>query len=157
MPVPEVILSNWNDGVTLLTFGLTLWLGYHQLQYYRKQPASLDIAGVTDAEYHDFDRYTRYNLTVKLRNNGRDPVSIPDAGLEINSESLDANTHEVDGRANLPAHEFRHLRLDSNEYRSVELHAIGDTINTTSSVEGLFWMDSSDGRVETNITFDRAP
>lgn len=157
MAVPEIIPSNWKGVVALLTFGLTLSLLYYRIQYYRKQPASFDIDDVTNAEYHDFSGYTRYDFTVKLRNDGRDPVSIPDAGVEINSEKLDANTHEVDGPANLPAHEFQQIRLDSNEYRTVELHAIGDAIDTTDPVKGVFWMDSSDGRVEKDITFERAP
>ena len=156
MPL-DAILNHWNDILTVVTAAGTLIIGYHQIRYYRGQPASFDIEAVTDAEYHDFNGYTRYEFAVSLRNDGRDPVSIPDAGLEIDGETIDVSTHEVDGRANLPEHEFRTIRLDSTDYDTVELHGIGDAVSTRDPLTGVFWMESSDGRVETDITFDRAP
>jgi hypothetical protein len=152
--VLDFIWNHWNDVITVAT---ALIVGYYTVRHYRSQPASFDIETVTDAEYHDFDNYTRYEFTANLRNDGRDPVSIPDAGLEINGESIDVSTHEVDGRANLKEHEFRTIRLDSNEYDTIDLHAIGDAVSTRDPLTGWFWMKSSDGRVKTGVTFDRAP
>lgn len=155
MTVPlDFIGTHWND---ILTVATTLVVGYYTARHYRSQPASFEIESVTDGEYHDFENYTRYEFTASIRNDGRDPVSIPDAGLKIDSESIDVSTHEVNGRANLPEHEFRTIRLESNEYDTIDLHAIGGAVSTTDSLSGCFWMESSDGRVETGITFDRAP
>lgn len=155
--VLDYILDNWNNALTLITFAVTATLAFYQIRHYRNQPASLEIDAITDAECHDFENYTKYDLTVRLRNDGRDPASIPAGGLEINGEAIEVNTHEIEGRAGLPAHEFQKIRLDGKEYDDFALHGIGDSVSTTDALSGVFWLDSSIGRVETDVTFDRAP
>lgn len=157
-------LNNWNDILTIGTFGLTLVLGYYQIRYYRNQPPSLELVSVTGAEYTDFDDYTKYEFTVQLKNDGRDPVFIPTAALSINGVEIKLNNHEqYDSIAphrtgtRFPAHEFRTIQLGANEFEHIELFGTGDAVDTIDPLIGELSMDTSVGDVETEITFDRAP
>jgi len=155
--VLDSILGRWNDILTVLTFFSTVFIGYFQIQYYRGQSASFELDDVTEAEYTDHEKFTRYDLTAHLKNDGRDPVSIPSAGLKISGDELELNTHEGVPRGGLEDHEFKTIRLEANEYDSFELHAHGTPVSTTDPLTGVVWMESSDGRIETEVTFERAP
>lgn len=157
MPVSfDLILIYWNDILTVLTFFIAVVVGYHQIKYYRGQSSSIKIDQVTDAEYSDFDNYTRYDFTVRLSTDGRNPVSIPSAELEIDGESINVFTDEVNGRGNRTVGKFRRIRLGSNEYDDFELHAIGGRVATQCPLTANLWLESSDGRVGTEVSFERS-
>lgn len=162
--VLDWIANHWNDALTVFTFIATATLAFYQIRYYRSQIPSLEIVDVTDAEYTDFDEYTTYEFTVQLKNDGRDPVSIPDAELTVGDEDIEVNTDRKYAQiglqstgARLPDHEFRTIRLGSTSFDHIELFGTGDPVGTTDALTGELWMNTSVGPVETEVTFDRAP
>ena len=158
------LLAHWNDILTVLTFLLTSILVFYQIRYYRNQSPSLELVNVTNAEYHDFDKYTKYEFTVRLKNDGRDPIFIPNIELFINGEEIEVNNEERYEKiapqasgSRFASREFRTIQLGANEFDDVELVGIGESVDTIDPINGEFRMETSIGDVEREVTFQRAP
>lgn len=160
----EFLIDHWNDILTVLTFVSTIAIAFYQIRYYRNQQPAFELGNVTNAEYHDFDDYTKYEFTIAVKNNGRDPVSIPKAELSVKGEEIQLNNVENTERFSpevsgtfVSTHEFRTIELGANAFEHVELSGSGAAVETTEPITGELQLDTSVGEVSKEITFDRAP
>lgn len=85
------IIEHWNDILTVLTFASTVAIAFYQIRYYKNQQPSFELGSVTNAEYHDFDDSSEYESTIAVKNDGRDPVFIPNAELSVQGEEIQLN------------------------------------------------------------------
>ncbi|MFQ3319903.1 MAG: hypothetical protein ACI8UR_001856 [Natronomonas sp.] len=153
------ISASWNDILTLVTFISTIVLAGYQIRYYRNQKPSLQIVEITDAEYRDFDKYTEYDFTIQLKNDGRDPVSIPNAKLSIRDETIDLHNKLAPKSSQnqlIRVGDFDKVRLESMDSDVFEMFGDGSLVETTKPIEGTVCFDTSIGNKETAITFERA-
>jgi hypothetical protein len=164
------LLSHWNDFITFITFCLTIIIGYHQIEHYRAERASVRILDINDADYSGqvTDRYgdladstegdfksTRYSMNVSIENSGRNPATISDMTIviydtdEALSLSLTTETMRRTGSTT--------IKMNGGDRRKIPFTASGKIReNYPDKVEGRLRMDTTVGTAAKEVVFERS-
>lgn len=170
------LLRHWNDILTVSAFLVAATTGYFQIRHYLAQSASLSILDDPEGRYKMIETSrgsqdgleptnTRYEVKLRVENDGRESTTISDAILQLDDtgEELELTRYEGstqiritgDGRPNMPSPSDAKMRIPGNDVEELQFRAEGNTRSSESEdVEGTIRLRTVGGDAcEHSVTF----
>lgn len=158
------LIQHWNDVLTVLTFLITVLIGYYQVQHYRAQSPTISIHNVENAEYaprnkngfsHGYAdedyQSTFYSLHTEAENSGREPATISEATLRLPDTGEELTLMNQQTRA---GRRSVNVKIQGNDRKPIYYTTHGKVRDRyDGNVEGELRLDTTAGFVSENVIF----